>query len=209
MDVLGAGDSAWLRQVESSVHRSYDCTNPYWNNFTWRSVRCRRCASCLAHRAKVWFVRTNWEIQYAHLVGGRAWFVTLTFKERFIRSASPEALYQWVQRWLKRVRKSYSTPVRYVAVLEAGSKGGRLHYHLIVCGGSGLKQRHLRSQWRSGISQAKLIDQSSTRRVAGYVSGYVAKDAVTIHASSKWGDSRGEPYLHSGAIKAPKIKIPF
>lgn len=184
--------------------KHYDCTNPVPNEYLSRSMRCRRCPACLRLRSRQWYMRNWWEIENCHLLGGRSWFVTLTFR------SVPSDTYQEVQAWLKRFRKSSRAVARYVAVLEAGTLSGRLHQHLIVCAGASLTQRQMRTKWQSGISEAKLIPPSSTRAVSRYISGYVAKGATTIHASVRWGNPPGEAYLlPSKCRKAPKIKIPF
>lgn len=171
------GKSNALVEVTSSyVPSSGDCLSPIRNDWVGRLVRCRRCRNCRRWSAKKWFGRNLLEVRTAP----RSWFVTLTLR-------NPVATYSDVQLWLKRVRKGcHPTPVKYVVVLESGSLYGRLHWHLIMTS-TDLAQREIRSPYRGGISEAKLIEKKDQANYAGYICSYIAKSAIRTTASKDWG----------------------
>lgn len=148
------------------------CPSP--REFKGRVIRCGKCKTCLAHSASVkrWVVKTRIVAEIG--AAQRTWFVTLTLR----KNMSDQLGYRLVQRWLKRLRKASSDPIRYACVAEHGSKTGRLHYHVVLHGPISLTERTVRSKWRGGISQATLVGSTDARNVALYsskVASYTAK----------------------------------
>lgn len=124
---------------------------------------CGKCPQCLERKRWIYSARIAAEC----FVHPRTWFVTLTLR----KNMSDKTGYKLVQRWLKRVRKGLSSPIRYACVAEHGSKATmRLHYHVVVHGELSLTQRSLRSKWRGGISQAKLVHFGDAGNVGQYSS---------------------------------------
>ncbi len=139
-----------------------------------RHVVCRKCDRCIRLRSREWQDRCLHEIKAAP----RTWLVTLTYR------GNKEIDYDAVQKYLKRLRKGYSGRVRFVAVAEKGSKGQRLHYHLLLHCGADLTYRRVCPGWRSGFIHAKIADAGS----ASYVAKYAAKDPTQrIRASTSYG----------------------
>ena len=174
------------------------------------SIRCRKCANCLAHRRRLWTARAIDETRASN----RTWFGTLTVAphERFVSSvramqrAKRRGHGDWhmldakdqfahlaavvnpeVTKWLKRVRAERGVPLRYLLVCEA-HKDGFPHYHLLIHEPAlPVTERILRKQWRIGFSHFRLVDQNDPR-VAGYVCKYLTKDALTrVRASVRYG----------------------
>lgn len=179
-------------------------------------VRCRRCPPCLKARAWQWRMRA---VSEQRQTPGRTWFLTLTCApqahfEAYLRASqrlqaageafdrlSPERqfrervkeLNREITLWLKRVRKASGAPLRYLLVAER-HKSGLPHFHALVHEASEkpVTARQLRSKWRIGFSQARLVDQSDGTKHAAYVAKYLSKDAAArIRASRSYGDGSG------------------
>jgi len=161
-------------------------------------VRCRLCLACLRHKARRWARRCHLEAESSP----RSWFVTLTFAHV---PADPRDA---VQRFLKRLRKTGAV-VRYMAVLEYGSRKGRAHFHLVIHCHQWLTRRKLEGEWHDGFSKAKLFEP----RHAWYVSKYLTKSGARVLASQKYSSAPVDwDCAHiplSGGKRAPKHKIPF
>lgn len=176
------------------------------------SVRCRKCPRCLSQKRRQWTAKAIAEVRQA----SRTWFVTLTVgrdRRLWATMAAMKATFrarneEWdcvspvdrtraiakvihpeITRWLKRVRKQSSAPLRYLLVAEA-HKDGFPHFHLLVhemgqpCG-----ERVLRRQWKWGFAQAVLLDAPEN---AGYVCKYISKCPQTrVRASARYGQLRG------------------
>lgn len=134
-------------------------------------VPCGRCEECLRQKRWVYSARMAAEI----FTAPRSWFVTLTLRKNMTDAVG----YRLVQRWLKRVRKGMSDPIRYACVAEHGSQATRrLHYHVVLHGGQSLTQRSIRSRWRGGISEATEIrsgDAANAARYSSKAARYTAK----------------------------------
>lgn len=134
-------------------------------------VPCGRCEACLQRKRWVYQARIVAEI----FTAPRSWFVTLTLRRNMTDSVG----YKLVQRYLKRLRKGYSGPVRYACVAEHGGQATRrLHYHMVLHGDQSLTQRLIRSPWKGGISEATLIasgDAKAAGRYSSKAARYTAK----------------------------------
>lgn len=183
-----------------------------FNDRGWRSTielqaRCRKCANCLRHRARLWAARMAAETSAAH----RTWFGTLTLRpeEQFLAAARAQKASglgpaEWaalsraerfqahvaecqreITLWLKRVRKESGASVRYCLVSEP-HKSGLPHFHVLVheVGQAVIRHRTLQGQWRLGFSSFKLADAKS----AAYVAKYLTKAAsARVRASRRYG----------------------
>lgn len=168
-------------------------------------ARCRRCQSCLDHRANLWTARAIDEIKYAP----RTWFSTLTFspEERFKRDLVAGVLNESsdlsdenvaarfrmrcraygteVTKFLKRLRKKGK--YRYLLVCEA-HKDGTPHFHLLLHEIDTFRKRELHAAWRCGFSQFKLV--SEERNAALYACKYLNKHALSrVRASIRYGQA--------------------
>lgn len=182
--------------------------------FTVRmQVACRKCRRCLAYRQSLWTGRALNEYQQAD----RTWFVTLTLtperhahclavvrKRGHLNGYDFDALAyraQFVKRWgviseeitryVKRVRKASSGPLRLLCVAEH-HKSGLPHAHMLVheCVPEATTRRILDGSWRWGFSQARLI---SDPRQAAYVCKYLSKSgAARVRASERYGNIRSQ-----------------
>ena len=118
-------------------------------------------------------------------------------------------------RWLHRLRKSYSDPLRYCLVAELGAKAGRYHNHVLLHCTDKLTWRVAHDTWDEGFSHFKLV--SKDQAAASYVSKYLSKSAKErIRASRGYGDTWTANTLFTdpqipltGGKKAPKSKVPF
>lgn len=171
-------------------------------------VPCRKCATCRRINVWRWLQRCLDEV----VASERTWFVTLTF-----RRVPEGGGYALVQKWLKRVRKDLQDErIRYFVTPEFGTDHGRLHYHLLVHGSGRLTGRVLRSQWREGITHARLVfdvhrRDADTRPAARYVAKYASKDARP-RASVGYGNTAPlraleNPVVHSIFAAFPGARL--
>lgn len=173
-------------------------------------VRCRKCAPCLKHRARLWTARAIDETS----VSQRTWFGTLTLRpdrqtwarytalsnlsrrvveptDARIFSESVAVIGEEITRFLKRVRKT--TGFRYIVVSER-HKSGLPHFHMLLHEyDAQIAKRLLEAQWRYGFSHWRLVNVDQPRQV-GYVTKYLAKDALTrVRASFRYGQGHIAP----------------
>lgn len=187
-----------------------DDANPAQHLDMW--VPCRKCRTCLRRKAYHWKMRAMSELQHSSQIGGRTWFVTLTFAPHYRslilmqaqRSIGGEgwaemsseqrsaSLAKWAQPyvtlWLKRVRAESGSAFRYLSVTEL-HKDGTPHVHLLLSEQVGKPLRHavISRQWRYGFSNAKLVD-SDDPKAAEYATKYLSKSPVTrVRASVGYG----------------------
>lgn len=216
-----------------AVDFSYDCENPQWATHVGRrhqhgekfvssnegtptaeaevSSRCRKCGSCLRHRARIWTARALCETH----MSARTWFGTLTLSPEwhtrtFLQACvtakrrghpDPEAMSEGerfvardreiaphISRMLKRIRKASGATLRHLIVAEAHANG-LPHYHMLIheCrGDQPLRYDVLQHQWPLGFSKWKLVDD---QRQASYLCKYLGKSAAArVRASLHYGN---------------------
>lgn len=93
------------------------------------SVPCGKCDACLSNKRKEWYVRCWYELKEAQ----NAWFVTLTYDDEHLvwSDGIPTLSKVDVQLFIKRLRKSLGTKLKYYAVGEYGEHFERPHYHIL------------------------------------------------------------------------------
>lgn len=90
-------------------------------------VPCGKCNFCLQQRRNDWSFR----LQQEHKLSSSAYFPTFTYDEEHVPS-NGSVDKELFQKFLKRLRKVNSQPLRYYAVGEYGTKSMRPHYHAIM-----------------------------------------------------------------------------
>lgn len=107
----------------------------------------------------------------------------LVLRHKYI---SPE-----ITRYLKRIRKQSSAPLRYLCVMES-HKSGLPHYHMLVHEQDpALPVRHklLTDQWLLGFTVWKLCPLGDVR-AATYLCKYLSKStAARVRASVRYGQT--------------------
>lgn len=139
--------------------------------------RCRKCYKCISAKRWSWVYRMIEESEK----WPRLWMITLTY------SGKIEPQYSDIQKWIRSVRKTSHEKFSYVVTEEHGAINRRFHYHLIVYCNATLKQRHLRSRYKNGISEAKLVPKEHTNRAIKYVAQYLLKQNRRVRASNNIG----------------------
>lgn len=92
------------------------------------SVPCGKCLACLSNKRMEWIFRLEQEHKYS----SSAWFVTLTYDEKHLRS-DRSLCKRDLQLYFKRLRKyDGHKNIRYYAVGEYGEVTGRPHYHILL-----------------------------------------------------------------------------
>ena len=175
-------------------------------------TRCRKCPACLRFRAALWTGRALGEYRASR----RTWFGTITLRpeEHYVFSvkaevrardrgilpeewnhserfrATHDAIGRELTKYLKRVRKESSAPLRYLLVCEA-HKSGTHHYHALVheVTDRAVRERTLRQQWPFGFTKWKLIPEGEEGlSAARYVAKYLGKSALArVRASVRYG----------------------
>jgi len=139
------------------------CTKPIEINGDL-SFPCGKCMSCRVQRTQEWSIRlmhekTDWD----HSI-----FVTLTYSDEKLPT-SGKLQKSDLQKFLKRLRKSYQSPIKYYASGEYGEKYGRPHYHLIIFGMSPEDQITIEKAWNQGMVHIGTVTLESCRYVASYI----------------------------------------
>ena len=154
------------------------CLKPKYAFYALRP--CGKCKVCRGRRQWKWAKRAQQEAS----VSERTYFVTLTFRNRGKKRSFTDAQeYDEIKKWLKRVRTNTGDKLRYFCSVERGSKGQRLHYHLLVHSGGAANTKSLRAAWKQGISHARIAKEGD----AAYVAKYAAKDVGRVRASVGYG----------------------
>lgn len=160
-----------------------------------KEFNCGHCPECLQARASSWAIRAVYEAsQYEHNC-----MVTLTYDNyardshgRIIGELPPDrnlhVCKRDVQLFIKRLRKWYKEPIKYLLCAEYGSHTHRAHYHAILFGvkfpdlvpykatkrGNSIYKSHILSQlWGHGICSVDCININGA--VARYCTKYTAK----------------------------------
>lgn len=92
------------------------------------SADCGYCYECLRHKALEWTGRLLMEFVTAQ----KATFVTLTYDDEHLPDTGVSR--RDLQLFMKRIRQSWHSPIRFFAVGEYGGKFCRPHYHLQLFG---------------------------------------------------------------------------
>jgi hypothetical protein len=128
--------------------------------------RCGQCINCRITRRKEWTCRILLEAKH-HL--NKNSFITLTYDEENLP-------YEGVtkdesQRFIKRLRRKFSTRFRYFIVGEYGDIGGRPHYHAVLFGLPPVDYVYdrINEAWGKGIIDVTELNQNRAQYVAGYV----------------------------------------
>lgn len=192
-------------------------------------VPCRKCERCITFRRLRWRQRMVNEMLLTDDAGKRSWYVTLTFApvhlagvlleaQAFLKKGKTRdeaiemAAYVHVQKWLKRVRKVSSATFRYVAVPEYGEDNGRLHYHLIVHEmDKPVLYTWLKTQWKSRVFEARLVECDNTRRLGGlasYLAKYLTKSAGRPRASVRYGAISRSPPANAAKGQSRRDRAP-
>lgn len=223
-----AGDcySPFLTVIEGRAERHterYQYVGPGKPRPMWLELqtRCRRCERCAANRARRWYGAAKREIA----ASGRTWFGTLTlspenhfrmaaiaaaglakqgvdfdtlsaaeqYRERH-RAISPE-----ITKYLKRIRKSTDTALRFLCVAEV-HESGLPHYHMLVHEpplAKGVTHRTLSTKWQLGFERWRLSDPQNPIAAAKYLSKYLSKSMdARVRASQGYGVTTSELHTH-------------
>lgn len=132
------------------------------------SVPCGKCIPCLVNKRTEWSFRLEQE----HRVSKSAHFVTLTYDQKHLRTDNSLDKRD-LQLYLKRLRKKDGTArIRYYAVGEYGTHGGRPHYHILLFNSV---EEHIRSAWCDskgnaiGIVHVGQVQAASIAYVTKYI----------------------------------------
>lgn len=130
----------------------------------------------------------------------------LTYEPRYLPKSDEQAareLQNFLRR-LKRHRKKLRLPdLKYVAVTEAGKKGGRYHHHLVINGGVEIKT--LAKIWGKGYTTVKPL-QFDNYGVAG-IAKYLIKEPLS---GKRWNASKNlkqpKTTTMDGRLSSKKVK---
>ncbi|AXH76524.1 MAG: replication initiator protein [Microviridae sp.] len=107
------------------------CISPIWVSKVAQFVPCGRCGFCIKKTIDAWCLRLGHEMEYS----SSARFITLTYNDESlsydVRTREPVLVKQHLQSFMRSLRKK-NPGIRYFAIGEYGTEGGRPHYHAIV-----------------------------------------------------------------------------
>ena len=174
-----------------------------------------------ANEGRTWFVTLTLSpeshyrclIQAKHRLGARGEDFDRLSDERQFKERVHEAGRE-ITLWLKRLRKNSGAPLRYLLVAER-HKSGLPHFHALlheVDERQPLRAATLKSAWRLGFSQCKLVALQTDPRCAAYVAKYLSKDAAArVRASKGYGQAAPltssdiEHLVHEMFVQAPSL----
>lgn len=142
--------------------------------YAFIDVPCGKCLACLSRRKQDWMFRLKQELSNSF----GSVFVTLTYDEEHLPRSYiggvPTLVKRELQLFLKRLRKSHVTPIRYFAIGEYGPQTYRPHYHLILFNCRPDIGGLIHSSWPNGNIK---VDEVSGARV-NYICKYVCIGGV-------------------------------
>ena len=163
---------------------------------------CRKCATCLRRRGRLWYRRAMVETA----LSSRTWFATFTIapemrvrieierERKLMDRLQPEThedvflgrhkiISRYFTLYFKRVRKNSGARLRYLLVAEQHQDGWP-HYHALIHERLDPVTKRQLECWPLGFTQFKLVDKFAV----GYVTKYISKQALArIRASLKYG----------------------
>lgn len=106
-------------------------------------------------------------------------------------------LYNFIRR-VKRARKKEGLPeLKYISCTEVGSRGGRVHHHMILSGG--MDRDRLEALWGKGYANSKRL-QFEEEGIAG-LARYIVKGRLFY---KRWNQSKNldvpQPIVRDGAV---------
>lgn len=131
-------------------------------------VPCGRCPLCIQNRSNQWVFRLKEQMKKC----SDAYFITLTYDNEHLPHNSNGK--EYVQKFIKRLRKNYHLPkeFKYYLVSELGGEFGRLHYHALFYNtGMRLGQlwRAIYNTWASGRIKVDYINNNRINYCAKYM----------------------------------------
>lgn len=142
-------------------------------------IPCGNCMGCKLEKSRQWAVRMRHEARF-HAANS---FLTLTYNDESLPAHGGLEL-RHLQLFMKRLRRSLKTKVRFYACGEYGDLNFRPHYHAIIFGWDpadqifhsmsdrGDKQftsPELQKHWDHGLATTGAVTFQSCRYVAAYV----------------------------------------
>lgn len=151
-----------------------------------RVLPCGKCIGCRLKYSKMWAMRCMDEAQMYE----RNCMLTLTYDDEHMPEDGSLDVSVF-QNFMKRLRKSYGSGIRYFHCGEYGGRLGRPHYHALLfnhdfedkvlfsvrAGNQVYTSAKLDAIWQNGFS----LIGSVTFASAAYVARYVTKKATDVH----------------------------
>ena len=162
------------------------------NSTTPLTLPCGRCIGCKLTRSYNWAIRCTHEAQL-HQENS---FITLTYSDEHL-PWDGSLVKQHFQKFIKRLRKSSDTPIRYYMAGEYGTQLSRPHYHACLFGHSFPDQELLKETeglytytsatldklWNKGFSTVTEMSFETAAYAARYctkkITGKIAEDHYT------------------------------
>lgn len=160
--------SPLIKKLPTASRRTGALTQP---------VPCGKCPLCIKSRVGGWTFRLNQELSRST----SAYFVTLTYDEQHVpytNNQPPFKDYKTlrkkdVQDFLKRLRKrETTTPIKYYACGEYGSRTKRPHYHLLMF--NVVDVQNIQKAWQNGFTYTLPLQNGAVP----YVLKYMAKTST-------------------------------
>ncbi len=154
-------------------------------------IPCGQCIGCRLEKSRQWAIRCSHEAQL-HEENS---FITLTYSDSYYPANGSLNLSDF-QKFMKRLRRSIETKIRFYHCGEYGEQYGRPHYHACIFGYSFpdktpwkksneetlYRSRHLETLWPYGYSSVGNV----TFQSAAYVARYILKKITGTQAEEHY-----------------------
>lgn len=174
------------------------CRNPLkLHKFAEAFGRCGVCPDCVKMKQIEWANRMCLE---SYGKAFRPLFLTMTYDNAHLPSNRSECV-KFCQRFIKKLRKK-GLSVRYFLATENGSRGGRLHQHMVVWIkeiahlNPYLKWELLYETWGAGRLEAQEIRSPGA---FFYTAKYIVKNITEKKPGSVWSRREGQ-YIDAGRL---------
>lgn len=205
-----------LLQSDTNEAKIINANNYPKTLYEYIYIPCGKCVGCRSDNAKMWSIRAIKEFKM-HTDNV---FITLTYDDNSsVVEDDPLCLcslrYKHFQNFMKRLRKSSGSQIRYLVCGEYGTKNGRAHFHAILFGfrfpdmvlhhidDKGIRHyssEMLQNAWSKDGIPIGFVDLSDvTEGACNYVSGYVLKkldvfdDSPIITYVDRYGEEQHLP----------------
>lgn len=187
-----------------------------FNNVQTVYLPCGKCIQCLHSRSKSWEVRSSLEL----LKYSKACCLTLTYNDENLPFCGL-LRYSDVQKFIKRLRKDYPYPIKYMCSGEYGGAKTRPHYHIILFnyvppdivfgrtrpysvskkGTKLYKSDYLTEKWGKGFVDVGEVNHQTCRYVSQYcckkLLNETTKRSYRFKRIYEWKNKHVREFLHA------------
>jgi hypothetical protein len=174
--------------------------------FRYHKVPCGKCPNCRKSKSNTWQFRLMQEYIRATTMH----FVTLTYNDENVPYGETEQTLHKkdLQNFIKRLRKSLNTKIKYYAVGEYGTKTERPHYHAIIYNIPEKETDKIAKAWGLGNTDTKKANGAMVRYCTQYLIKRIPKEETgRLPEFALMSKRLGDNWLSPHKIKHYKEKL--